>query len=120
LMHEPEARLKVQDGLADHRKAEVPRFDHPGMNRADRDLIHPVSLDRAKRIRAVDVAELGRVPGVLQHRVPAFRPMKVSNQPAGERMAGRHDPEQIPHLAFKTPGTKGLPRQGWNMRMRTI
>src|SRR5699024_10080147 len=58
LMHEPESRLKVQDGLADHRKAEVPRFDHPGMNRADRDLIHPVSLDRAKRIRAVDVAEL--------------------------------------------------------------
>src|SRR5699024_8491331 len=73
-----------------------------------------------KRIRAVDVAELGRVPGVLQHRVPAFRPMKVSNQLAGERMAGRHDPEQIPHLAFKTSGTKGLPRQGWHTGMRTI
>src|SRR5699024_3823969 len=71
-------------------------------------------------IRAADVAELGRIPGVLQHRVPAFRPMKVSNQPAGERMAGRYDPEQIPHLAFKTSGTKRMPRQGWHMRMRAV
>src|SRR5664279_4578100 len=56
-MDEPQARLEVQDRLADDGEPEMARADHSGVHRSDRDLVHPGTFDGAERVGAVDIAE---------------------------------------------------------------
>jgi hypothetical protein len=48
-----EARVEVEDALADHVEAEVPGLDHAGMNRANGYLVDPLPLDRNGPARGV-------------------------------------------------------------------
>ena len=97
-----------------------PGFDHAGVHRADRDLVHPGALDGAERVRAVDVAERRRVAGVAAHRVPAAGPVEVADQPAGQRVIVRDDAEQVAHLAFEPAGGERQPGQAGHMRVGRV
>ena len=55
-----EARIEVEDALADDVEAEVPRLDHPGVDRADRDLEGPLPRHRHGPARGL--------PGVVDER----------------------------------------------------
>src|SRR5690606_16089990 len=81
---EPQPGLEVEDCLADHRKAEMPGLDEPGVHRTNGNLVDARSLDRTERIRAVGVAEARSGPGVTPHRVPALWPVEVADESAGE------------------------------------
>jgi hypothetical protein len=50
LVRVAEPLFQAQHLLADDRKAEVPRLDDPGMNRADRDLMDAVAADANERV----------------------------------------------------------------------
>ena len=97
-----------------------PGFDHPGVHRSDRDLVHPGALDGAERVGAVDVAERRRVAGVAAHRVPAAGPVEVPDQPAGHRVIVRDDAEQVPHLPFEPAGGEGQPGQAGHVRVGRV
>jgi hypothetical protein len=113
---EPEPGLEFQNGLSHDGEPEVAGADHPGVHRADRDLVHTRPLDRAEGIRAVDVAELRWVAGVGQHRIPALRPMEMANQPPRQRVTGRHDAEQVTHLPLEPSCRKGQTSQAGHVR----
>ena len=50
-----EARVEVEDPVADDMEAEVPGLDHARVDRADRDLVRVVSLDRNRPARKCPV-----------------------------------------------------------------
>ena len=46
-----EARLQMEDRLADGGEAEMPRLDHPGVDRPDRDLDDAFAVQRVEAVR---------------------------------------------------------------------
>ena len=98
----------------------MPGSDHPGVHRADGDLVHPGALHGAELVRAVDVAERRRVAGAAAHRVPAAGPVEVPDQPAGHRVIVRDDPEQVADLAFEPAGGEGQPGQAGHVRVGRV
>jgi hypothetical protein len=97
---EPEPGLELEDALPDDGEAEVAGLDDAGVDRADRDLIDPVAFDRQEG-EGLGVGERRRWSGVAAHRVPASGPVRVPDQPAGQRVADRDDPVQVMHLTLE-------------------
>ncbi len=79
LVEEP--GINVQDQVADDVEPEVPRLDHPGMDRADGDLVRIGAVHRrcepgrgGRRARRAAAAARGRRSGRRRGRVPPARP----------------------------------------------
>ena len=96
------------------------RADHPGVHRADRDLVHPGAFHDPEAERSVHVTERWWLAGPGQHRVPPGRPVEVANQPARHRVIVRDDAEQVTHLAFEAAGGERQARQARHMRIGRV
>ncbi len=120
LVDEPQARLHLQDGLADDREPEVPGFDQPGVDRAHRDLVDPRTLDLDERVGAGVVHHRRRGTGVVAHRVPALGPVLVEDEAPQERVADGNDAEEVVELAFEAAGREGESRQRGHLRAGAV
>ena len=85
---EPQPGLELEDGLADDGEPEMAGFDQPGVDRPDGDLVDAGALDRQEREGVVG-GERRRRTGVVAHRIPALGPVRVADEPAGQRMVRR-------------------------------
>lgn len=113
---EPQPGLHLQDRLPGDGEPEVARFDEPGMDGADRDLIHAGSVDLDEREWPSVFPHRGWRPGVVAHRVPPWRPVLMQDEAAQEGMPGRDDAEQVAHLALEPAGGEGGMGQGGYFR----
>ena len=94
-MGEEEPGVEVQHPFPHRRKAEMARFDDPGMDRANRKLIDALAVRLERDV--APIAERWRNAGrhVLAQRVVALRPAFVEDEPARIRVAQRDQPEQV-------------------------
>ena len=68
-------------------KRKWPGLDHPGVDRADRDLVDAGALDGAERVRAVASPNGGGSPASWRIGYQPRGPVEVADQPAGQRVA---------------------------------
>ena len=102
-----EARLQVEDHLANRGKAEVPRLDDPGVDRPDRNLHDPLAVQVVEAVRRAGHAGHGHGGiEVLAQGVYALRPVVVQHQPAGVGMALGHQPQQVLGPPARTSGRR--------------
>ena len=102
---EPQSGLESQHGFAGDGEAEMAGFDQPGVHGADRDLIHPWSLDGDEREMA-KAFEFGCGRGVAAHRIPVLGPVGMPHQSARFGMPDGPDPVQVCHFALESAGRK--------------
>ncbi len=103
LVGEVQPRLHVDDRLAHHAEPEVPRLDHPGVHRADRDLVDPLPAHLGEGEGAPVVRELPR-RRILPEREVVGRPERVAHEGARIRVALGRDPEEIVDLPLEARG----------------
>ncbi len=103
LVGEVQARLHVDDGLADHAEAEMPRLDHPRVHRADRDLVDSLAAHLRERERPPVVHELAR-HRVVPEREVVGGPERMAHQGPRIGMALGHDPEEVVDLPLEARG----------------
>ena len=119
-VHEPQAHLQVQDGLANDGEPEMARADHSRVHRANRDLVHPSAFHDPEAERAVHVTERGWLAGPGEHRVPTGWPVEVAHQPARHGVLVRDDAEQVTYLAFEAAGGERQAGQARHMRIGRV
>ncbi len=101
-----EALFEFEDALADDGEAEMSRFDGAGVDRADRDLVHPLAFDADEGVGIGVVG--GRQAGieVLAQREDVRRPGAVAQPFAIVDRVGRGDAEQIEGRALHAVGLR--------------
>jgi hypothetical protein len=72
--------LEVDDGFSGHAESEMPRFDDPGMYRADRDLEYALSVNVAEHIFARHPWHRLQLTEVLSQGIMAWRPIVIKEQ----------------------------------------
>ena len=80
-----EARVEVEDALADYVEAEVPGLDHACMDRANRDLVDPLSLDRDGPARRAERMGDKRAQRLVAAESQAIEVMRLALVPAPRR-----------------------------------
>src|SRR5690606_12983497 len=78
------------------------------------------ALDGAEVVRPVDVAELRWLAGVVSHRIPTTRPVKMPDESPRQWVVFGHDAEQVVHLSLEPPGRKRQSGQTWHVRVRGV
>ena len=88
-----EARVEVEDPLADEVEAEVPRLDHAGVDRADRDLVRVAALDRHRPACDVEVVVDERAERLVTLEAHAVEIVRLALVPArrGDEIDDRRD-----------------------------
>src|SRR5947209_14301637 len=101
LMSEVEPDLKINDRFAQYTKAEMTRFNDPGVDWTNWNFVYPFTGNRTKREARPFVSEIGRRYGVFAQRKIIARPKSVAHQWPQVRMADWFNAEQVKNFAFE-------------------